>query len=264
MRYPSIFVIAALVGAGAATADTAYVKPSSFEGTLNKTVTIDVSFSDECCEPRYPVRTDTYVIINPDATRIAPDRIETFSVKTVLEHKLTQEGTTRISTGERLGRKGEYVFLDGEYHLVNSPDADLQTIPDGTPILTSQTATVTDAYVSVGGQTWNAVNVPIGRLTITTLTHPNAIKVGDVLEGRVSFDGQPVPGQSVLLTTEAQRLGGRAEGRFETDDQGRFSVPINEKGTALIMTRMQAASPEGADTDIRSYTTAITFNVLGD
>lgn len=264
MRHLSIFVLAAFVGSGASIADTAYVKPSSFEGTLNKPLTIDVSFSDECCEPSYPVKTDTYVIINPDATSVSPDRIETFGVKTVLEHQLTQTGTTRISTGERLGRKGEYVFLEGEYHLVNSPDAELQAIPEGTPILTSQTATVTDAFVSVGEKTWDAVNVPIGRLTITMFTHPNAIQVDEVLKGQVSFDGQPVSGQSVLLTTEAQRLEGRAGERFETDDQGQFSVPINEQGTALIMTRMQAASPDGADTDIRSYTTAITFNITED
>lgn len=264
MRHPSIFVLVALIGTGAATADTAYVKPSSFEGSLNKTVTIDVSFSDACCEPSYPVRTDTYVIINPDATSVSPDRIETFDVKTVLEHKLTQEGTTRISTGERLGRKGEYVFLDDEYHLVNSPDAELQVIPEGTPILTSQTATVTDAYVSVGEKTWDAVNFPIGRLTITLFTHPNTIQVGEVLKGQITFDGQPVSDQSVLLTTEAQRLEGRVGDRFETDDQGQFSIPINEQGTALVMTRMQATSPDGADTDIRSYTTAITFNIIED
>lgn len=260
MRYLSILAIAALVGSGAATADTAYVKPSSFEGRLGKVITIDVSFSDECCEPSHPVKTDTYVIINPDGSRVSPNRIETFAVKTVLEHSLTQVGTTRISTGERLGRKGEYVFLDGKYHLVNSPDAELEMIPEGTPILTSQTATVTDAYISVEEKTWDAMNIPIGRLTITPFIHPNSVQVGEVFEGQVSFDGQPVKDQTVLLTTEAQRLKSQPGDDFQTDDQGRFSVPIKSKGMALIMARMQAISPNGAETDIRSYTTAVTFN----
>lgn len=207
------------------------------------------------------MRTDTYTFINPDGSKVEPDRIETFITTTMLEHTVSQQGTTRISTGERLGRKGEYVLLDGQYHLVNSPDAEPLLIPEGTPILTSQTATVTDAYVTVGGPSWKAVRAPIGRLAIVPALHPNMVKTGIPFTARVTIDGEPVSGATVILTNEMQRLGGQSELNCETNDDGIFSIVFEQPGLALLMVRLQAPSPEGSETDIRSYTTALTINV---
>lgn len=257
--FPTLVCVLALTGT--AFADTAYVKPSSFMPKQDQTITVEVSFSDECCEPRYAVRTDTYTVINPDGSKVEPDRIETFATTTMLEHTLAQQGTTRISTGERLGRKGEYVLLDGQFHLVNSPDAEPIHIPEGTPILSSQTATVTDAYVSVGAPNWKAIRAPIGRLVITPASHPNMVKTGIPFTAKVAIDGEPVSGATIVLTNERQRLGGESGVNYETNDDGIFSIVFEQPGLALLMVRLQAPSPEGSETDIRSYTTALIIDV---
>lgn len=257
----SALLVATLAITGVATADTAYVKPSTFTPKLDQTITAEVSFSDACCEPRYPVRTETHVIINPNGTRASPDRVETFASMTILEHTFTQQGTSRISTGERLGRKGEYVFLEGEYHLINSPDAAPIHVPEGTPILTSQTLTVSDAYVTIGVPSWHSVGAPMGRLAITPSQHPNLVKTGTPFMARVTFDGEPVAGQTAIVTTEAQRLSGQGEGVIQTGRDGVFTATFDKPGVTLLMVRLQAPAPEGAETDIRSYTTALTIEV---
>lgn len=48
---------------------------------------------------------------------------------------------------------------------------------------------------------------------------------------------------------------------FTSNAQGEISIPLVETGTHLIMTRMQAPALADAETDIRSYTTSLTFNV---
>ncbi|NQY97809.1 MAG: DUF4198 domain-containing protein [Henriciella sp.] len=256
-------VVSALL-IGSAAADTAYVRPSTFTPEKDQTLTVEVSFSDLCCEPSYSVRTDTFAMIGPDGEAASPDRVEVFSNTTILEHTFTAEGTTRISTGERLGRKGEYVELDGKYHLINSPDAEPIEIPDGTPILSSQTATVTDAYVTVGPADWGAIRTQVGRLAIEPLPHPNSARIGELFAGRVTLDGAPVAEQTVLLTNEAQRLRNADGVPFQTDSDGRFDITFSEPGVHLIMVRLQAPAPQGAETDIRSYTTALTLSVPAD
>lgn len=261
MRREAILASATLTFASAAFADTAYVKPSTFSPTLDQTITVEVSFSDFCCEPRYAVRTDTYSVIGSDGSEVEPDRLETFSTTTLLEHTITQPGTTRFTTGERLGRKGEYVQLDGKYHLVNSPDAEPIDIPDGTPILSSQTATVTDAYVTSGAANWDAIRARIGRLAIEPAVHPSSAMVGASFFGRVTFDGEPVADRQVILTNEMHRLNQNGGIAVQTDNEGLFSVILGEAGTSLLMVRLQAPAPENAETNIRSYTTALTINV---
>lgn len=244
-----------------AKADTAYVKPSTFTPELDQTITVEVAFNDVCCEPRYAVRTDTFRIVASDGDAQSPDRLDTYATTTILEHKITAPGTTRITTGERLGRKGEYVQIAGHYHLVNSPDAELKDIPDGTPILSSQTATVSDAYISIGTEDWGVIHQPIGRLKIEPLVHPNGANTETPFSGRISFDGAPIANQTVILTNEMQRLTGGEEIQVTTDEAGLFTLNFQHTGIHLIMVRMQAPAPDGSETDIRSYTTSLTLDV---
>ena len=263
MRTAFSAAVAALAMAGAAMADTAYIEPSIFAPRLDQTITIETSFNDDCCVPKYPVRSQAFAVIEPDGTQVTPDRIELFANSTVLEHKITKTGTTRFTTGERLGRKGgEYVLLNGTYHMVNSDDAEPIHVPDGTPILSSQTATVSDAYVTIGEPTWQSVETSIGRLVIAPLEHPSTLTTGDTLTVGLSFDGAPLANQSLVLTRSGQAERPGDEGAsFTSDDAGNIQIPLDHLGTHLIMTRMQAPAPDGAETDIRSYTTSLTFHV---
>ena len=260
-----VFVVStAVMGVSSiAAADTAYIEPSTFSPSLNQTITVETSFNDDCCVPKYPVRSQSFAVIHPDGTMAEPDRIELFSNSTIIEQTVDQTGTTRITTGERLGRKGgEYVLLDGEYFLVNSDDAAPIDVPAGTPILTSQTATVSDTYVTIGAPTWDSVRVPIGRLSLVPAQHPSSVYAGETFTVTVLLDGAPLIGQDLLLTRSGQNNRPGDDGVvLVSDEAGRVSVPIDHIGTHLIMTRMQAPAPNGAETDIRSYTTSLTFDV---
>ena len=260
LRWISLSV-AASAFAGAAIADGAYVKPSDFTPQLDQKITVEVSLSDFCCEPRYAVRTDTYQIIGPDGASSSPDRAETLATTTLLEQTINTNGTTRISTGERLGRKGEYVLLDDTYYLVNSRDAELTDIPPDTPLLTSQTATVSDAYVTVGTRDWGAIHSKIGRLALTPAIHPSSAQAGSPFISRVTFDGAPLAEQAVVITNEFQRLYQQDQAQTQTDADGLVSVTFEHPGTHVIMVRHRAPAPTGAETDIRSYTTAVTLKV---
>ena len=248
---------------GAAIADTAYIEPSSFTPRLNQVITVETSFNDYCCVPKYPVRSDRFTVIHPDGRSVEPDRLELFANSSVIEQKITQEGTTRITTGERLGRKGgEYILLGGAYFLVNSDDADPIDIPEGTPILSSQTATVSDTYVTVGEPSWESIRKPIGRLKLEPEQHPSTLLAGGMFHITITFDNVPLAGQDLVLTRSGQKDRHDDEGFvFQSDQYGRVSIPLFETGTHLIMTRMQAPAPNGAETDIRSYTTSLTFSV---
>ncbi len=246
-----------------ANADTAYIEPSTFTPRLDQTITAETAFNDYCCQPKYPVRSDAFAIIEPDGTWREPDRIEYFANGTMLEQKIGSIGTTRITTGERLGRKGgEYVLLDGTYHMTNSDDAEPIEIPNGTPVLSSQTATVSDTYVTIGATTWNSVRVPVGRLLILPQQHPSSLHVGDAFSVQLTFDGAPLSEQTLLVTRAGQKDRAGDEGlALKSDSEGWVTIPTHAPGTHLIMTRMQAEAPQGAETDIRSYTTSLTFNV---
>ncbi|MEQ8299975.1 MAG: DUF4198 domain-containing protein [Hyphomonas sp.] len=258
------FLLVSLSLPAAALADTAYMEPSTYAPGPGQTLTVEASFSDHCCAPKHTVRSEGYAVILPDGSSMLPDRIEQFATHTVMEHKLTEPGTTRFTTGERLGRMGEHVLLEGTYHLINSADAAPIDLPLGVAILSSQTATVSDTYVTVGQPTWDSVLTAVGRLAIIPGTHPSVIHVGDRLSLSVTFDGEPVIAQTVLLTGSGQRdRPGDTGLTYQTDANGEVAIDLPNTGTHLVMIRLQAPSPDGAQTDLRSYTTSLTFQVKG-
>lgn len=263
MRAYSFLAIAAFAFAGAAAADTAYIEPSTFSPKLDQTITVETSFNDYCCIPKYAVRSQAFAVISPQGVSRVPDRIELFSNSSVIEQKISEPGTTRITTGERLGRKGgQYVLIDDQYHMVNSEDAEPFDIPEGIPILSSQTATVSDTYVTVGEATWDSVRVPVGRLAMAPVQHPSTLNIGDMFELAVTFDGVPLAGQTMVLARSGQKERVGDEGlEVTTDETGRIALELTHPGTHLLMTRMQAPAPAGSETDIRSYTTSLTFTV---
>ena len=68
--------------------------------------------------------------------------------------------------------------------------------------------------------------------------------------------------QELVLTRSGQKDRHGDEGFvFESDVNGRVSIPLYQSGTHLVMARTQATAPQGAETDIRSYTTSMTLSV---
>ena len=120
---------------------------------------------------------------------------------------------------------------------------------------------MTDAYITVGTPDWTVVGTQTGRLSITPALHPNRLRIGAPFIGRVTFDGAPVGDLAITMNTEAQRVTKSGGSVVYTDADGVFMMPLATPGVAQLWARMQAPAPAGAETDIRSYTTAITVNV---
>ena len=253
-------VAALLLAGGPAAAHTSYMLPSTFATTEGELVTIEASFAElSFFAPEVAVASEDYHVVRPDGSRDTFDTLNEFEQVTILESDLTEDGTYRFTTGERLGRGGELALVDGAWVELDDGEA-----PEGAvEVASSQTATVADVYVSKGAPTRGAVDMTVGRLAIQPITHPNEIYLDEGFEFELVFDGAPFAGHEMLLYREG---GAYEEPKYEheltTDDQGRIALTFDAPGIYMVMTRHRALAPEGSDSRVRSYTSSLTFEVL--
>jgi len=252
-------VCAFIATAAPAIAHTSYVLPSTFATTEGEHVTLEVSFTEKYFTPEIAVLSDDYHLIRPDGSRDDYDNIVPLRQLTILESDLTEPGTYRFSTGERLGIKSRRALVDGEWTFLE-PDA--EPPENATEVVSTQTATVADVYVSKGAPSRAAVDVVIGRLAIEPITHPNEVYLDGSFEFQLTFDGVGFADQEMTYYRDG---GAYEEPKYErkvtTDADGRVSLTFDEPGVYMIMTRHRAEAPTGSDTTQRSYTTSLTFEV---
>ena len=246
------------IASAPAAAHTSYLLPNLFTANTEGQVTLQSSFSDAFPHAEIPVDSDDWHVPLPEGSKAEYETVATHKQLVLLESPLAEEGTYRFTTGVRHGRKGVVALVDGEWVRVPGDE-----IPTGaTETKSSQTETVADVYVTKKAPTRAAVDRPIGRLVVHPITHPNDVYLGEPFDLEILFDGKPMAGQSV----EIERAGSeyddsRFHGIVETGADGRLSLDLDRPGTYLLMTRHLAAAPAGADTDERSYTTSLTFEV---
>lgn len=255
---------AALVAAmaiPAASAHTSYLLPTTFTTAKGNFVTLQASFTEDFPTPEIAVESDDYHVVLPDGSRGSYQSVTPFRQVVILESPLAEPGTYRFTTGARLGRTSKVALVDGEWKPFFEPGA---KVPENaTKVMTSQTETVADVYVTKGPSTRNAIDSTIGRLAIRPETHPNEIYLDEGFSLDVTFDGIPLTSQPVTL----YRNGGDYESpkyhqELATDADGHLDLSFDKPGVYLLMTRHRAEAPAGADTDERSYTTSLTFEVL--
>jgi len=218
-------------------------------------ILLEASFTDTFPVPDIALESPGWAIIAPDGTQRQFASVSVTEEATRLRAVLDQEGTYRFSSGERLGRKGEVAFVNGEYVRIGEDGTPRSALPQDARVLTSQTATVSDLYLRRGeGGAFSAL--PAGRLTIRPLSDPTELQPGETLEVEISFDGAPMANTPLIVHTTQAHSEGRAE---RTDTKGRFALPVTDEEGALILVRHIAPAPPGATTDVRSYTTTLTL-----
>lgn len=261
MRVLTAWIAAALPLAGPAAAHTSYMLPSTFDATNADMVTVQSSFTEDFFAPAIAVGDADFHVIAPDGTRAEFAIIAPFRQLVVMEAALPQDGTYRVTTGERLGRTSYEALVGEEWVVLDGPDAPL---PEGaTRFYTIQTATVADAYVSKGPLTRGAVDAPVGRLAIRPVTHPNDVFAGEDFVFDLTLGDAPLGGHELTLYRDGGEYEEPGFARpVVTDAEGRATVRFDRPGVYLVMTRHRAPAPDGADTDIRSYTTSLTLEVL--
>lgn len=246
------------LAAPTASADTSYLRPNLFTTANADMVTVQSSFTEDFANPSVAVDSTAWTVIGPDGARTDFGRVEKFKQVTILEAATPGPGTYRLSTGERLGRVGKQVKVDGVW-TPWSPDRE---IPEGAETRTSQTATVADVYVTRGAPTRAPVDAVVGRVALKTSVHPNDIYLDKPLTLTVLLDGKPVADQEVEVWREGGAYQEPAWNRkLRTDANGAVTLSFDDAGVYLAWTRFSADAPAGAPTQVRSHTTSLTFEV---
>jgi len=240
-----------------AAAHTAYMLPSVFAANLESQVTVQSSLAETFFEPELAVDSDDFHVLLPDGSRAEFATIAPHRQLVVLESPIKADGTYRFTTGVRHGRRGKIALVNGEWQPVRGE------VPIGaSEVKTSETETVSDVYVSKKAPTRAPVDVRIGRLVIQPVTHPSDIYLDSPFRFAVLFDGKPLAGQAVSVDRGGTRYDEQKYHKeISTADDGGVSLSFDKPGVYVVMTRHRADAPAGAGADIRSYTTALTFEV---
>jgi uncharacterized GH25 family protein len=255
-------MVLALLPTMPASAHAGFLWPVIDRAEKDGTVRMMASFSDDFPHADIALKSDHWTIVDPEGTKRPFETIASSNSRTFVETALTTSGTYRLSSGERLGRTGQAALIDGTYRLLGRDGLSVETLPEGTSILTSQTATVSDFYITRGEISDAVLDTRIGRLHIAPLQNPTNLVTGEPFEVQIVFEDQAITDQRVTwFTPSGSREEADPETQLQTDPNGRISVTPLTAGAHLLMVRRIAPAPEGADTDVRSYTTVLSFEV---
>ncbi len=248
----------AMILGGHASADTSYLRPNWFTTATSDIVTVQSSFTEDFSNPSIGVKSDAWTVVGPDGAKAEFKTKTELTQLTALEAATAKPGTYRLSTGERLGRIGPQILIDGKWQ----PFAPGRDVPEGAQTRQSQTTTVADVYVTRGAPTTAPVITRINALELKPVTHPNDVYLDTGFQFHVLLNGKPVANQSV----EIWREGGAYEApayrnTVSSAADGSIKLTFDKPGVYLIWTRHSADAPAGAATPVRSYTTSLTLEV---
>lgn len=262
IRFSTIaaMLVPTLISAGTASAHVGFLLPNSFAPEAGQEVTVIAAFTDSFPNPEIALRSDGFALVAPDGDerRLEPQAvISSMSVLVATPHA---PGTYRITTGERLGRKGEVAIIGGSYVRIGDGGVARDEVPADAAILTSQTATVSEVLVTVPG---GGASVPAGagRLRLVPTEGPGAMAPGEPVSVSVLFDAAPLKGAEVSLIAAFGHYETPEGTAYAAGDDGLVQLPGLDAGVYALMVRHIAPAPAGADTDVRSYTTALTLEV---
>lgn len=259
-----LLLLSGLMGAAAcsAAAHVGFIIPDRFEYPDCSRIGAIASFSDRFPSPEIALVSDSFSLIAPDGGSLSFDKVASDHALTRLEGALSSPGAYLLTSGERLGRKSRVALVEGRYVRLDDTDNNNAGVPEGAEILSSQTETVSEAYISCGGKTEFPDSRPSWRLTIT----PDQLQVraGTPARFTVRFDGAPLATPEAYLLTAYRAYAGEEDGRpVVIGADGLIEIHDLAPGIHVLLVRHIAPAPEGADTDVRSYSTALTFDTAG-
>lgn len=119
------------------------------------------------------------------------------------------------------------------------------------------------ALFTVGSAGGNAYSRALGHsLEIVPLQDPSGMKVGDVMSVRVLFRGKPLPATTVTgVYAGFSDDPGTYAYSTSTNGEGIAKVKLIHNGPWLLLVKQKEAYPDTRVCDVRSYSSALTFNV---
>ncbi|MGK2909956.1 MAG: DUF4198 domain-containing protein [Sphingobium sp.] len=246
-----------LLSSAAAQAHMPYVLPTLFDVGKGDHITVQSAFAEDVFLPEVAMRDAPFHLLGPGGQKLPTGPITHLRDLTVFEASLPADGTYRVTSGQRAGRKGKMFKVGDKWEMRGEggqPPANAQQVD-------VQSMTLADAYVTRGNRTADALK-PVGQaLEIQALTHPGDIAAGSDAAFVLLFDGKPLAHADVTLFRSAGLYDGRKiAAQTKSDVAGKFSVKPQDAGTYLILVRHRSTAPAGADTPYRSYTYTLTFD----
>ena len=255
-------MIAAAAVSPTAGADVGFLLPNTFHTDESGRVTVIASFSDQFPDVEHALRSDDFHIMTATGARRPFTAVHELEQMTALFAELDAPGVYRLSSGERLGRKGEATRLDGAYVRLGEDGMDVAALPAGAPILTSQTATVSEVYVRRGDVDPPMSLATSGRLSISLSAGRQGFRAAAPVRVAVTFDGTPLAGAALTVIAPfaagADQTGGAT---LILDENGAGVIAADRPGPHVVLVRHIAEAPADAQTDLRSYSTALVFEI---
>lgn len=256
-RFYSAALLATLAGTTAAQAHMPYVLPTLFDLGKGDHVTVEAAFAEDAFLPEVAMRDAPFHLVGPDGKDVQTGPVTHLRDLSIFEAATTADGTYRVTSGQRAGRKGK-MFRQGDKWEMRAENG---TPPANAQMVEVQSMTLADAYVTRGLPT-DAVLKPLGAgLEIQAITHPNGIVAGSDASFALLFDGKPLAGADVTLFRSAGLYDGRkVVAQVKSAADGGFHLTPQDAGTYLILVRHRGVAPVGAQTPYRSYTYTLTFD----
>lgn len=244
----------ALAGATAAQAHMPYVLPTLFDVGKGDHITVQSAFAEDAFLPEVAMRDAPFHLIGPDGKTLPTGTVTHLRDLSIFEADTRTDGTYRVTTGQRSGRKGKMFKAGDKWVMEGAP-------PPGAQQVDVQSMTLAEAYVTRGQPTEAALKPRGEALEIQAITHPNGISAGSSAAFLLLFEGKPLANTDVTLFRSAGYYDGRkVAAQIKSDASGRFSVTPEDAGTYLILVRHRSAAPAGAETPFRSYTYTLAFD----
>ncbi|WP_416306169.1 DUF4198 domain-containing protein [Neptunicella sp. SCSIO 80796] len=227
-------------------AHTPYLYPSSFEVSKKGIVSLDASFAEKFFVPEVAFNDSIFHIVTPQSHSITPDTIMKLNLRTAVEHKISDDGTYRFSTGRRLGRVFKIYEIDGERKSLENPQ---DPVPAGGKLLSFfQSDTMAETYVTKGAPDKGALVAYNQGLEFVALTHPNDLFVGESIKLRSQFEGDPLARLKIdIFLANNQFSDEKPLLTTESDSKGEFSFTPKQAGNYLLRARHRSKAPAGSD-----------------
>ncbi|MEM8799205.1 MAG: DUF4198 domain-containing protein [Pseudomonadota bacterium] len=249
-----------LLSAVPAFAHVGFLLPHAFRVEPGQTTGAIASFSDHFPAPEIALKSASFAIEQADGDLLEWDKITPHHTVTVLETAIKSPGIYRLSSGERLGRKGKVALIDGKWQIAGRDGVAIEDLPPATTIAASQTATVSDTYIVAGDTPYPQELMTGERLRLKAVASAEGLGIDRSIVVQVLFDDKPLVGAKVELiapfTMETD-----APAKVITDENGQAAFTPLRRGPHVLLVRHIADAPPDAQTWVRSYSTTLTFPV---
>lgn len=254
---PSAVVIAGFI-ASSSQAHTPYLAPTSFEPVMGKMASFDASFAEAFFVPEAAFNNSVFQVTSPDGSSSKPDQVVVMKTRVVIEHKLEQEGTYRLSTGARMGAVFVIYQLDGKEKRAMDPT---EALPKGAKIKQHfQSITRADTYISRKNPSNGALKVEPQGFQILPISNPNELFAGEEFQLKILLDGKAMAEQEIKAYP-ANGSGKPEAISFNSNADGLVALKLSA-GKYLLRARYRGPAPKGAKAPTYSHTTTLSLQVF--